>query len=200
MLLVVFASRYAQPTYSWSHLSHRIQLYTCQSPFSGLSDPQVYSMVLNGKRPERPSANEAEAMSDALWDLATWCWSDSPSSRPTAEQALGEILAATGGVMSPHLGEPESPIPLRTLPAPLEQLLVFLRLEGVQRVGDTPIVGGRSSDIFIGKYRGQRVALRRFRMFLRIEGERKLYEVLVSHTHRSRNSTDHVIRCSICPQ
>ena len=135
-------------------------------------------MVLNGTRPERPALRAEEAMSDSFWNLATWCWTDNPSARPTAEQILVEILAATGGVMSPHLGEPESPMPLHAKPSPsTEELLMFLRLDGVEKLNTEPVAGGRSSDIFLGKYRGHRVALRRMRLFMRAEGERKLYEV-----------------------
>ncbi|KAH8101244.1 kinase-like domain-containing protein [Cristinia sonorae] len=146
-----------------------------------MSDPQVYAMVLTGKRPPRPSNHGAEVMSDALWDLIEWCWSERPSTRPTAEQCLGAILAATGGVLSPHPGQPESPMPWHIRQSTSsEHLLVYLRLQGVQPPThtDAPFTGGRSSNIFIGKYRGQKVALRRFRMFMRAGGDSQLYDMI----------------------
>lgn len=136
-------------------------------------------MVLNGKRPIRPIGNNNEDMSDGIWDLTNWCWADNPNARPTAQQVLDELVAANGGTISSHIGEPDPLISLHTRQnGSSEQLLVFLRLDGVERINTVvPVAGGRSSDIFIGKYHGHRVALRRFRMFLRAEGERKLYDV-----------------------
>lgn len=154
------------------------QLYTGQSPYCDLSDVQVYSLVLTGGRPSRPLMKDGVAMSDAFWELANWCWSDSPSSRPTVDDCLASILTATGGVMSPHLGEPDAPPTPSVRSTTLEQMLVLLRLEGVERMSTAAaLTGGRSSDIFIGKYRGHRVALKRIRMFLSSENERKVYEV-----------------------
>jgi len=58
--------------------------------------------ILRGERPKRPLDAESLGLSDALWQLAQSCWSESSSDRPTVQQLFEYIsLAALGWVPPP---------------------------------------------------------------------------------------------------
>jgi len=64
------------------------KVFTGKAPFVGSTAPAVIASVTSGKRPERP--NHA-SFTDCLWELTQKCWEQTPSDRPSAEQAL-EVL------------------------------------------------------------------------------------------------------------
>jgi serine/threonine protein kinase len=63
-----------------------IQLYTGGPPFYGLPEIAAIMKVMNGERPDRPSAEPF--MSDALWACVNECWTQDPAMRPTAEAVM----------------------------------------------------------------------------------------------------------------
>ena len=50
--------------------------------------------VLRGERPERPPNSESLGLSDVLWRLLQSCWSESRSTRPTAQQLFDYLTLA----------------------------------------------------------------------------------------------------------
>ena len=63
------------------------------TPFPDGSDEEVVGMVTAGLRPERPSDNPSQELSDELWEQIVVCWNHDPNERPTALKvlrALGE--------------------------------------------------------------------------------------------------------------
>jgi len=58
--------------------------------------------ILRGERPKRPLDAESLGFSDALWQLAQSCWSESSSDRPTVQQLFEYLsLAALDWVPPP---------------------------------------------------------------------------------------------------
>ena len=58
--------------------------------------------VLRGERPEKPLNAESLGFSDVLWRLLQLCWSESRSTRPTAQQLFDYLsLAALAWVPPP---------------------------------------------------------------------------------------------------
>ena len=57
------------------------QVYTELPPFSNVTnDTTVILQVMKGMRPARPSKR---LMSDELWGIVEWCWSQQYSDRPS---------------------------------------------------------------------------------------------------------------------
>lgn len=67
----------------------------------------VVIAVQKGKRPKRPPNARSLGFSDALWGLLVRCWSKSSTARPTAQQLLECLQAASLTWVPP----PEYPIP-----------------------------------------------------------------------------------------
>ena len=51
--------------------------------------------VLRGERPGKPLDAESLGFSDALWELVQLCWSESSSTRPTAQRLLDHLSIAS---------------------------------------------------------------------------------------------------------
>jgi hypothetical protein len=54
----------------------------------------VIAVVIDGQRPEKPPNAESLGFSDSIWGLLQLCWSESSSTRPTAEQLFDELSSA----------------------------------------------------------------------------------------------------------
>ena len=149
----------------------------------------MYIRVLRGDRPDRPSHEDGVEMSDALWSLVTQCWSLEPAARPSADMVVHAMLrilsqyrpstpiviSATTSVES-DIGQLDSPTSL--------SIPLALRVHGLQRLDTVPVTGSETSDVFLGRYEGKKVALKRFRVFMHTEHERRLHRVS-SSTYRS---------------
>ena len=57
--------------------------------------------VREGERPRKPLNAESLGFSDTLWRLTTACWSDSSSTRPTAQQLLHYFQGASRTWVAP---------------------------------------------------------------------------------------------------
>ncbi|KAJ8083302.1 hypothetical protein PM082_009174 [Marasmius tenuissimus] len=65
------------------------EIFTGLQPFPELANEMAVAFnVAQGKRPSRPAG--LLELSDAMWALMVACWDATPSSRPTAENALGK--------------------------------------------------------------------------------------------------------------
>ncbi|KAJ7108319.1 kinase-like domain-containing protein [Mycena epipterygia] len=61
------------------------ELYTDEDPFSTLTPGDFLELVCRlGMRPNRPNADAAPWLTDAMWALAENCWDQDPHARPTA--------------------------------------------------------------------------------------------------------------------
>ena len=71
--------------------------------------------VLRGERPEKPLNAESLGFSDVLWRLLQSCWSESCSTRPTAQQ-LFDYLSLAALAWVPPLVYPIIPIDTPSAP------------------------------------------------------------------------------------
>ena len=69
-------------------------------PFASYNNLIVPMIVIQGKRPERPSGLEKAYFADGLWVEVEQCWSDRSEERPTAEAVL-ECLEGFGSSLLP---------------------------------------------------------------------------------------------------
>jgi len=74
---------------------HPSQVLTGLRPFHHMSSLIAALAVLRGERPERPVDAESLGLSDTLWELVQSCWSESSSTRPTAQQLLDYLSHAS---------------------------------------------------------------------------------------------------------
>jgi len=65
-----------------------LQVLTGHPPFARASDPSVVKKVIDGVRPERPSAG----FTDGLWNLLQLSWSEEYESRESRRPSIGLIL------------------------------------------------------------------------------------------------------------
>jgi len=66
------------------------QIFSGQDPFyKQKSDLAVWSSVMAGRRPDRPSADSG--LDDAMWDLIELCWKKLPEERPTASVVVAHL-------------------------------------------------------------------------------------------------------------
>jgi len=71
------------------------QVLTGLRPFYHLWAYLPVPAVLRGERPEKPLDAESLGFSCALWELVQSCWSELSSTRPTAQQLLDHLAAAS---------------------------------------------------------------------------------------------------------
>ena len=85
---------------SWLWLSHRFfvnlsKVLTGRRPFHALCGYGPVAAVLRGERPEKPIDAESLGLSDMIWGLVRSCWSESRSSRPTAQKLFDCLSSAS---------------------------------------------------------------------------------------------------------
>ena len=71
------------------------QVLTGLRPFHHLRSYSPVTAVLGGERPEEPPEAESLGFSDTLWELVQSCWSESSSTRPTAQQLFDCLSPAS---------------------------------------------------------------------------------------------------------
>ncbi|KAG8700383.1 hypothetical protein FRC09_005985 [Ceratobasidium sp. 395] len=73
-----------------------MEVLTGLPPFAEYErDIRVLAAVGHGKIPERPSAEVAPDMSDALWELLKECWAPHAVERPSAAEVVDRISQLT---------------------------------------------------------------------------------------------------------
>ena len=72
-----------------------LQVLTGLQPFRHLNHYTVPVAVQKGEHPSKPDNAESLGFSDTLWRLIQECWSESPSTRPTAQQLLHYLEGAS---------------------------------------------------------------------------------------------------------
>ena len=81
--------------------SHPFQVLTGRRPFHHIVACTPVPAVLRGERPRKPLDAESLGFSEALWELIQLCWSQSSSTRPTAQQLLDHLSSAFPGWIPP---------------------------------------------------------------------------------------------------
>ena len=84
-----------------------LEVLSGHSPFKQYREVVVMRMVLEGKRPERPTAQEGARFTDGLWQMLTLCWKSQRQNRPSIEAIL-EFLEKGSSSWEPpsmHVGE-----------------------------------------------------------------------------------------------
>jgi len=76
-------------------LIHPSKVLTGLRPFRHLPPLAAALAVLRGERPEKPVDAEPLGFSDTLWEFVQLCWSESNSTRPTAQQLLDYLSPAS---------------------------------------------------------------------------------------------------------
>jgi hypothetical protein len=73
------------------------QTFTGQVPFQELKiDSAVIFAVLEGQLPQRLPSERSNGLTNTIWELMARCWNKDPSSRPSAEAAVGWIKREVG--------------------------------------------------------------------------------------------------------
>ncbi len=68
---------------------------TLEAPFFELNTyPQVILALGTGGRPNRPGPEATSlGLSDEMWDLCKWCWSQNPEERPSVATVSKSVEA-----------------------------------------------------------------------------------------------------------
>jgi serine/threonine protein kinase len=80
-----------------------LEVLSGRSPFNQLRDVFVMRVVLEGKRPERPTGPEGAWFTDDLWQMLTLCWKSQRESRPSIAAILECLEKVSGAWKSPPL-------------------------------------------------------------------------------------------------
>ena len=88
---------------SWWPFIHPSQVLTGLRPFHHLCGYAPLPAVLRGERPGKPVDAESLGFSHALWGLMQLCWSESISTRPTAQRVLDYLSPASLTWISPQV-------------------------------------------------------------------------------------------------
>ena len=64
------------------------EVLTGRAPFASLKDFMIARMVLDGKRPERPSGALWEWFPGSIWEMLGHCWAHQPNDRPGLDAVL----------------------------------------------------------------------------------------------------------------
>lgn len=64
------------------------EVFSGQAPFAMYRDPQVLSLILQGKRPQRPQGNKGNLFTDQIWEMLEGCWKQQPGDRLSASDIL----------------------------------------------------------------------------------------------------------------
>ena len=78
-----------------SPLFTQSQVLTGLRPFHRKFPYTVVPAILRGERPERPLDAKSLGFSDILWELVESCWSESISTRPTAQRLFDYLSPAS---------------------------------------------------------------------------------------------------------
>ena len=81
--------------YGGQVLIHTSKVLTGLRPFHHLHAYTPVPAILRGERPEKPREAESLGFSHALWGLVQSCWSESSSTRPTAQQLFDHLSLAS---------------------------------------------------------------------------------------------------------
>ena len=97
------SSRYSNRL--WCHLQFSyipfLQILTGELPFHGIiPSALVFSVVQEGKRPDKPENASAIGFSDPLWNFAQRCWDADIQLRPE----IGEVVAHLGAAATKWSG------------------------------------------------------------------------------------------------
>ena len=65
-----------------------LQVFAHRRPFSHVHHLLVPGMVVDGKRPSRPSYREILGLSEDVWMLTVECWDGDPNLRPHVADVL----------------------------------------------------------------------------------------------------------------
>src|ERR1700753_867760 len=71
------------------------QVLTGLRPFHHIAAYTPVFAVMRGERPRKPLDAESLGFSETLWDLVRLCWSETSSTRPTAQCLLDYISPAS---------------------------------------------------------------------------------------------------------
>jgi hypothetical protein len=135
------------------------QIFTPRLPFHELADVTVILKVMDNVHPARPSQEECfgTVLPDDLWHLILSCWGADATGRPH----IGEVIRMLEATPSTYL--PPS---------------LFIKDLISISSNETPLATGSFADVSRGSYRGQDVAIKRFRFYASDGSEnRKLYKV-----------------------
>ncbi|KAJ7572440.1 kinase-like domain-containing protein [Mycena floridula] len=70
-----------------------LEIHTKLPPFhSYYHDVAIFSEVISGKRPPRPTLEEAPSLTDDVWHLIERCWTQEASDRPQAREVINNII------------------------------------------------------------------------------------------------------------
>ncbi|KAJ7575853.1 kinase-like domain-containing protein, partial [Mycena floridula] len=70
-----------------------LEIYTNLPPFhSYYHDAMILADLIAGKRPERPTQEEAPCLTDNVWQLIKQCWRQDASMRPQAREVVNKII------------------------------------------------------------------------------------------------------------
>ncbi|KAF7373372.1 Kinase-like protein [Mycena sanguinolenta] len=97
------------------------ELYTGRPPFSNLTEPAALLKVLNGDRPERPAS--LLAMSDMLWQHVEEFWAQDPTTRPSAQIVVEDMVWPPVAAGSPSSQLPADAQPMSSASALYDVLL-----------------------------------------------------------------------------
>lgn len=85
------------------------EVLTGITPFQDATDGEIASGVITGLRPEWPSDDPFEELTDALWREVQACWSYDPEERPTASAVLQTLQAVSQDVNRERPQGPQEP-------------------------------------------------------------------------------------------
>ncbi|KAJ7575892.1 kinase-like domain-containing protein, partial [Mycena floridula] len=83
-----------------------LEIYTKLPPFhSYYHDITIFSEVISGKRPDRPTQEEAPCLTDNVWQLIEQCWRQDASMRPQAREVVNETINLIQGRFADQMAQ-----------------------------------------------------------------------------------------------
>lgn len=64
------------------------KVFTGKVPFSDLVSAAATAMIIEGRRPERPAH---PGLTEPLWTLIQWCWTENPQDRPWMDRVIEQL-------------------------------------------------------------------------------------------------------------
>ncbi|KAJ7575964.1 kinase-like domain-containing protein [Mycena floridula] len=99
-----------------------LEIYTKRPPFhSYYHDAMIFTDLIAGKRPERPTQEEAPCLTNNVWQLIEQCWRQDASTRPQAREIASELInliqrrfademAQDGGLVRKQASSSQTPV------------------------------------------------------------------------------------------